>query len=282
MNEVKFACPVCGQHITCDAAKSGSHMPCPTCYRELVVPQAPIGNGSKLVLTAAEVQTRPVPTTPVGSLESRVAVKQSATPAVLLILFLLTLGAGAFVFRDKLFHRQPSTVVAETSEPAEQATTPPMLKRAPSDSDANWTQDMAAIQIPEAPASGRVHGFSFNLDKATITGGTLNLRQGPKWPPDLGVTIYLFANRGEDLAGKTITVESTRPESPKVTLRWRHDQQQAVTENLRGGYALRLEFGDVSGKSLPGKIYIATSDDGKSFLAGTFAAEIRKPNPPKK
>ena len=96
------------------------------------------------------------------------------------------------------------------------------------------------------------------------------------------MTIYLFANRGEDLAGKTITVEPARAESPKVMLRWKDAQAKPATENLRGGYALRLEFGAVSGKSLPGKIYLASPDAEQSFLAGTFAAEIRTPAPPKK
>jgi hypothetical protein len=126
-----------------------------------------------------------------------------------------------------------------------------------------------------------VHGFSFSLHRATLTGGTLNLRQGPKWPPDLGVTIYLFADRGEDLAGKTIVIDSKRAESPKVTLRWKDTQSQPATENQRGGYTLRLEFGAVSGSKLPGKLYLATQDAEKSFVRGTFLAEIRKPSPPK-
>jgi len=283
MNEVKFACPVCGQHITCDAAKSGTRMSCPTCYRELVIPQASAGNGSKLVLTAAEVQSRPMPTTPIGTLESPVAVKRSLTPAILLVLFLITVGAGAFVFREKLFHRA-QTSQANAEESGETAPKPPVitLKLAPSDADSQWTQDMAAIQIGEMPAVGRVHGYSFNLEKATITGGTLNLRQGPKWPPDLGVTIHLFAERGEDLAGKTITIEPARAESPKITLRWKEASGQAATETIRTGYAMRLEFGEVAGKTLAGKLYLATADAGKSFVSGTFNAEIRKPAPPKK
>jgi len=285
MSEVKFACPVCGQHITCDAAKSGSHMPCPTCYRELVVPQAPAGNGSKLILTAAEVQTRPVVTGPIGDLTSPVRLKRSVTPAILLVLFLVTIGAAAYVFREKLFHR-PTAAPPKAEDAAEvaQPSAPPAatLKRAPSDADKNWTLDLASVQIPEGPVAGRMHGFSFALDRATVTGGTLQLRQGPKWPPDLGVTIYLFAERGEELAGKTITIDSARAESPKVTLRWKDEQQQPATENQHGGYALRLEFGTVSGKSLPGKIYLATQDAEKSFIAGEFTAEIRKPSPPKK
>ena len=45
MSEFKFACPVCGQHITCDAAAAGSQMNCPTCFRKIVVPRAPESGG---------------------------------------------------------------------------------------------------------------------------------------------------------------------------------------------------------------------------------------------
>lgn len=141
---------------------------------------------------------------------------------------------------------------------------------------------MATIQIGEATASGRVHSYAFNVEKATITGGTLNLRQGPKWPPDLGVTIYLFAERGEDLAGKTVIIDPARAGAPKVTLRWKDESGQPATETVRAGYALRLEFGAVTGKTLAGRLYLSTADAEKSFVTGTFAAEIRKPSPPKK
>ena len=39
MSEFKFACPVCGQHITSDASATGKHLECPTCFQKIVVPQ---------------------------------------------------------------------------------------------------------------------------------------------------------------------------------------------------------------------------------------------------
>jgi hypothetical protein len=125
-------------------------------------------------------------------------------------------------------------------------------------------------------------GVSFSLDRATLAGGTLILRQGGKGTPELCTTIYLFAKRSDELAGKTITIEPTRAPAPKLTLRCNDPQQPPVTRNLHEGYALRLEFGSVSGRALPGKIFLATPDPKKSFLAGTFTAEIRKPAPRKK
>jgi DNA-directed RNA polymerase subunit RPC12/RpoP len=38
MNEFKFSCPHCGQHIQCDALWSGREINCPACQQPLVVP----------------------------------------------------------------------------------------------------------------------------------------------------------------------------------------------------------------------------------------------------
>jgi hypothetical protein len=38
MSEVKFSCPGCGQHISCDAALGGQQIACPSCQAAMVVP----------------------------------------------------------------------------------------------------------------------------------------------------------------------------------------------------------------------------------------------------
>jgi hypothetical protein len=279
MSEVKFACPVCGQHITCDASKSATHMACPTCYRELVVPHASAAPG-KLVLTATEVQARPVAINPALAGAVPAAARNSPLPGVLLVAFLLTVGAAAFVFRERIF--RPASLANSTNVPAppEVATVPhPTLKLAPADADSRWTQNLAAVRIEDSPANGRVHGYSFAPDRATITGGALNLRQGSGWPADLSVTINLAAARSEDLAGKVITVASNRPVAPRITLRWKESPERVVTETLHGGYILRLEFGAVTNRTLAGRLYLATADAEKSFVSGAFRAEIRPPGP---
>src|SRR5512143_3766686 len=55
MSEFKFACPVCGQHITADASTTGGQIDCPTCFQKIVVPQAPASPDTKLILSAAQV-----------------------------------------------------------------------------------------------------------------------------------------------------------------------------------------------------------------------------------
>jgi hypothetical protein len=149
------------------------------------------------------------------------------------------------------------------------------------------------VDLPEATAVGRIHNSGFFCERAILQGVAakdaktpahcdLNLRQGKSGPPDLGITVQLFAQQGEELSGKTIEISADRsPPVPKVILRWKDDQDKAVNHTVNDGYALKLVFGDAANGRIPGTIYVALPDDAKSFVAGTFNAEIRKPAPPK-
>ena len=269
MSEFKFACPVCGQHILCDSVKSGSPMECPTCFRKIVVPQAPRGADSKLLLTAAQFQTRVGPKGPVEGEATNG--RRSTNRANVVVAFALSgvvaaaLGAG-YLYRGKIFKR--SEAGAETKSPAASARV---------ECDTNWTLNLAERSLPETRAAGRINGRDFGLERASVQGGLLSFRQGSRTPREIAITIHLFARRGEDLAGQSVTIDTSRTNAPKVTLRWRDDQEQPVTRTVREGYALRLEFGQVAGGLLPGKIYLCAPDDAKSWVAGSFEAEIRKP-----
>lgn len=276
MSEFKFACPVCGQHITCDARSSGTQMECPTCFRKLVVPVNNGGGLPNLVLTASEVSTRPVPQAVGAEPIAGTSRKRFPLAEIALVIVLSVVVGSAYVFRGQL-------VKVVRHDPPEKTPSPSKANQvnAPPASDTCWTLHLAGVKFPATPAAGRVQGENFLAQKVTLQGGTLNFRQGPSWPPDLGFTVSLFANRGEDLAGQAIQIEASRTNSPKVTLRWKSDQAEPASKTYRKGYALRLEFGQVSGGHLPGKIYLCTPDDSRSYVAGTFNAEIRKPAPAK-
>jgi len=280
MSEFKFACPVCGQHITCDSATSGTQMECPTCFRKLVVPHPPTAASSQLVLTAALVSDRPVTSTAADA-PTTPAAKSFPVAAVAMVVVICAAAGGAVVFRDKLFKPSQNHVAAATnSEPTQTPETNLPVVTRPAE-DTNWTLNLVEVKIPEARATGWVNGKNFALQRATVQGGTLTLRQGTKDPADLRVVVQLFAKQGEDLAGKTVNIETNRENPPRVTLRWKDEQQQQAKRDVRAGYALHIEFGAVAGNRLPGKIYLCTPDDEKSWVAGTFEAEIRKPPPPK-
>lgn len=276
MSEFKFACPVCGQHITCDSGSSGTQMDCPTCFRKLVVPQAKAADSPNLVLSAAEVQKRTIPlpgSSDVNRSSPAASGKQFPVVALGLGLLVCAVAAGAFVFRGKIFPSQPAPISVKTNSPA-----PTHVTFIPASPGAtNWTLNLAEAKIPDAQASGGVNGRDFAMERAVIQAGRLDLRQGPKWPPDLGVSVHLYAERSEDLAGKTVTIETARTNAPRVILRWKNEQGDPVTKEYRQGYALKVEFGQVSGNRLPGKIFIAVPDESKSYAAGTFSAEIRRP-----
>jgi DNA-directed RNA polymerase subunit RPC12/RpoP len=266
MSDFKFACPVCGQHITADSGNSGTRIECPTCFRKIIVPQAPTSD-SKLVLSAAEVSRPREPGNGLTPGSAPRAPRRGRTMAgAVLLLLILGAGAGVFAFREKIFTPRTQTVVERDADRV----------------DTRWQMDLAKMAFPASPAAGQIHGQEFTLERTTIQGGTLSLRQGRGWPPDLGVTILLFAREAEDLNGALVEIGPERlPPLPRVVMRWKDEQQEPVTRTFPSGYALRLEFGKVADGRMPGKIYLSFPDEEKSVIAGTFNAEVRKAAPAK-
>jgi hypothetical protein len=286
MSEFKFACPVCGQHITADSSASGGHLECPTCFQKIVVPQAPSSPDSKFILSASQVsKPRPTSLGASGVVEGAPA-PRSRMPlfAALGVLALLgAAGAAAFVFRDKIFKRAPDQAKASTNSPSKSAAKTVQPKKVYSvPTNITWSLELTNAVFPEAAPAGSVHGSGFLSEKAVLQGGTLHLRQGKALPSDLGISVQFFAQQGEELSGKTIEITADRPPPiPKVVLRWKNDKDKPVTRNYTEGYALRVEFGDAANGRMPGKVFIALPDEEKSFAAGTFTADIRKPSVPK-
>jgi hypothetical protein len=144
-----------------------------------------------------------------------------------------------------------------------------------------WTLDLTNADFPEAPAVGRIHGTGFRNERAILRGNVLSLSQGKTWPWDLAVSISFNIRQGEELSGKPVEIPADRPHALKTVLRWKNEQQQPATATFNNGYALKLKFGEAANHRIPGSIYLCLPDGEKSFVAGTFEAEIRKPPPPK-
>jgi len=273
MSEFKFACPVCGQHITVARSSSGTQMDCPTCFRTIVVPQAPAGNDSKLLLSAAQ----PPPPRPTSTISDLGPVRRSRSWASLGVSLLLLLLAGgiavvAYSYRSVLLKALRQT---ETSTASDQASTSPTNAAA---AVAVWTLDPAKAVIPERAVSGRLHGRDFSCQHALFAGGVLSLREGPGWPPELGLDILLTAQKAEQLNGKNIIIApGVRSVVSKVVLRWRDGQNRPQQAEFASGYALTLLFGDPTAERLPGRVHISLPDSDQSYLAGTFDAEIVHP-----
>ena len=293
MSEFKFACPVCGQHIKCESDQAGTHLECPTCFQKVIVPQAPDSESSKFILTASQAQTRSTPqmSLPPSSVSPAPSGSGLSTAAAI-VLVLICAAAGVFIaFRGRILG-PGSKRAAITNAPASitnYAGQPGLLPGPQAMNNAGssnfWTLDLTNVIIPDDIAIGRIRGTDFKCDLAVLQGGALTLRAGILGSPYLGFTINFFARRSEELAGKVLNVTTEDLIAPRVVLR-SVDNGQPVNEVVRGGYAMKLEFGKIGGGKLPGKIYICLPDEEKSYVTGTFQAEIRdvpaaKPSAPK-
>ena len=96
----------------------------------------------------------------------------------------------------------------------------------------------------------------------------------------MSVTIYFFTKQPEELGGKTINLTTNDAPVPRVIVRWK-EGKDVKSQSFTNGYALKMEFGEIAGSRVPGKIYLCLPDEAQSRVAGMFNAEIRKPSPPK-
>jgi hypothetical protein len=281
MSELKFACPVCGQHITADSRASGTQLECPTCFRKLIVPQAGAQSDPKFVVTAAEVGKPREISTPFENSSGLPRRRPLVTLAVTsLFVGLAGLCAfGIYAYRGTIFSafNRSSDKNNNSGHPGgHPAQTAPTVYPIPT--NFSWTLDLTNTSIPQAPATGSIRSRGFYAERASITGGSLTLRQGRNWPPDLGVTVVVFARQAEDLSGKTVEIWTNRPAPlPQVILRWKADNLQPRTVTYTNNYAMKLVFGDAANGRMPGRLYLCLPDEPHSFIAGEFNAEIRKP-----
>ena len=290
MSEFKYACPVCGQHIKCDSSQAGSVMECPTCFQKITVPQAPTSDDQKFIITGTKVGERPAPNVPEDRAVMPPEKNLPMAAVVALLVLVCAAGAAVFVFRGKIF--KSSVAVVPTNQVAsglEEVSTAPATNQirtkpapvplvAPPASDTNWMLSLEAAAIPNSIAAGRIHGRDFIVERAILQGGTLTLRTGRGGPVEFGVMINFGGAAPESLAGQSLNITTNADKAAGVMLRWKDDDQQSKVI-ITNGYALRLNFGQLSGNHLPGKIYLCAPDETKSYIAGTFNADIRRPRP---
>ena len=282
MSEFKFACPVCGQHITADGSASGIVLECPTCFQNLIVPHPPEFGGRKLVLTAAKAPASKLAAAPGHKADAPKSAAQRLKNSLIPLSLLALTGGTAFF----LWHQQITSVankLADRATRSPMATPPPAIFRSnyPVPENIAWTLNATNVGIPSGEVVGSVHGHGFHCERAVLKGDRLSLRQGPAGPPELGVTVTLPTKRPEELAGKAFLVGPSAPvPSPRVVLRWKDDFQEPVTQHVHSGYAMKLMFGRIAEGRIYGRIYLAVPDDQKSFVAGNFEAEITRPPEP--
>jgi hypothetical protein len=264
MSEFKFACPVCGQHITADSAASGGQLECPTCFRKIVIPDAPSDPDTKFILSAAQVDHRRA-----SGLEAiRRKHGQRHRPlfslrVLALMMILILASAAAWVFRDSLL------------KPFQNNSSGPQLTNSPPSTHERWTLDLTNAPLPDSKVTGRILGIKFNCEKVTLEGGVLSFYQNAGLPSERRVTIPLFARRPERLMEKAFEISHDRTgPRPKLLLEVRHAGEAPTSRTVEGNYALKMEFEEITNALLPGSIYLAIADDEKSYISGQFDAQI--------
>jgi DNA-directed RNA polymerase subunit RPC12/RpoP len=182
MSEFKFACPVCGQHITADSSTGGGQIECPTCFQKIVVPHAPESGDTKFILSAAQV-AKPRPTSADAASRlgpMRHSARRTSLPAVIgLLVLLCSAGAAVFYFRDRIFKSSRAQAPPANSAHASPPTAPVPLNTTHSvPTNIVWTLELTNAVIPETPVAGKIHGSGFLCEKAVLLRGLLLLGEG--------------------------------------------------------------------------------------------------------
>jgi hypothetical protein len=269
MSEIKFNCPVCGQHIATDSNAAGALIECPTCFQAINIPQAP-AQLSKYTLSATQYIKPPPASRPPPPI-ARATVTRTWSNLLFLALFCAcVVGVIAWVLHSRSRRIGSS---AETSDATNGVTDPGL-------SDP-WRLDLQTASFPEDIARGRVHGLNFVCQQAYFQNGVLALRQGKGYQPDIVVNLYLSATEPQAFAGRQFYVTSNSVgATPRIVLRWR-DRDLQVLQAFTNGYAMKLDFGTFAEDRVAGKIYLCLPDSTRSFVVGNFDAEVRKSPAPR-
>jgi hypothetical protein len=143
-----------------------------------------------------------------------------------------------------------------------------------------WRKSLDGVPIPAAPAAGSLAGEPFRVERATLNGGILTLRQGKQFLSDREVNVFTF-QFDRPLAGQRFRVAGASKgfRTPHVQMaaarHWKGNVRQG--ETFMDGYSLVLELGKRAGSRVPGRIYLCFPDRARSWIAGTFSAEVAQP-----
>jgi hypothetical protein len=146
----------------------------------------------------------------------------------------------------------------------------------PGDEDAVWKEDLADTNIPNRPAKGMIHGIPFTVEKAYVQNGILHLmlKEGPS--AHLGFTIFMFLEEGAAPDRLRFYLGTVNRSCPHVYMRYPVEGQKLPgKETFTKNYAMKLEFGESENGEVPGRIYLCLPDEEKSFVAGTFTADVK-------
>jgi DNA-directed RNA polymerase subunit RPC12/RpoP len=283
MSEFKYACPVCGQHIKCDSSQAGTVMDCPTCFQKITVPQAPADQDQKFILTGSKVSEKVITVRGVDAPAAVAPVSQFPGAAVVLLILVFVCAAVGIVYWATIIHPRQSASGAQATNSATAGNKPKPAEKpapvAPPANDTNWMLVLNTNPVPDSPVVGRIHGRDFIAERAQFQNGSLTIRAGTRGGVEFGALINFGGATPEELSDKAINVTTNAEKAAKISLRWKDEAGTVQKPGFDSGYAMRLKFGPLANNRLPGRIYICLPDDEKSYLMGSFNANVSKPKP---
>ena len=271
MSEFKFACPVCGQRMAVDSSATGAQVECPTCFQIIIVPKAPV-EGSKYHLSATQF-IKPVVLPPVSK-PAVPAAPQKQYAVLIFALILVCAVVTALLVREKIVASQQQRQATASTSALPHAVSP------------FWTLDLTNAVFPDRTAAGEIHGKDFVCRQTALQNGLLMLRSERGWQAMVSANIFISTNAFSTNAAQILSGQSFQVDTnyagfaPSVTLSWREGDMRVI-EMFTNNFAMKLEFGKVSSNELPGKIYLCLPDAMKSYVAGSFTAEVRRFPPPR-
>ncbi len=149
----------------------------------------------------------------------------------------------------------------------------------PARSDDVSGANATALEVPDAPVAGTIHGQAFAYQDASIEQGILTIRQGEDFFADLKVTLFLFLEDDEHVPeGRSWDVNcegSWGAGDPHIHVSWRDDDQGVPqSESKTCDYRLYLKLGEeTEDKRLPGELLVRIPGLDTE-IAGHFEAAI--------
>jgi hypothetical protein len=141
-----------------------------------------------------------------------------------------------------------------------------------------WTLDVKALQIPDAPLSGKIHGQEFKPDKVEIDNGMIRIREGEEFFADRELVLFTFLDDGKLLEAPSIEVgpkQEFASFAPHIHKAWTPQGKSfPETQIYTDGYAMKLELDRPQGRKLAGRLKVCLPDDERTYVAGTFTAEL--------
>lgn len=127
------------------------------------------------------------------------------------------------------------------------------------------------LPIKDTKIAGVVRNAKFDIEKATISNGTLTLRQGKEFFADVSVDIVTFEN--EEMSGKTFSSSNSASSfKPHIRLNIKKEGQNLPDGiTLMSDYELLLIFGEKESLGVPFSIRLVDLKSGTNIEGKFFA-----------